>query len=226
MNRVRWLTTSRGLTLVILLGLLVFLAFSAALKQRVDAAAVGSIRFATDFPVLGAATFVGFAALSTMLAFASSAVLIPPATAVWGKPGTFLLLWGGWTLGAAAAWSIGRSLTPLLFRLGYGRKLVRYWKMVSTEMAFWAVVAFCVAVPSEVPGYLFGSAHYRFWKFIAAVALAESIYAFVLVILGERLLVFKPSYVLIIGSAFLLVALIVIPVIRQRRDRRRPIPRA
>ena len=219
MSRFSRFTTSRGLALVILVALLVFLAFSAALKDRVDEMAAWTIHFATDFPVLGAVIFVVFGGISAMLAFASSAVLVPPATVVWGKLGTFLLLWVGWTLGAAAAWGIGRSLTPLLFRLGYGRKLVKYQQMVSKEMAFWAVVAFCVAVPSEVPGYLFGSAHYRFWKFIAAVSLAESVYAFALVILGESLVVLKPSHVLIVGSVIVLLALFVVPAIRERKGK-------
>lgn len=224
MNRFRWLASWRSLALVLLVTLLVFVASSAALKNRVDQAAAWSIQFATDDPVRGAAIFVVLGAISAMLAFASSAMLVPPATVVWGKFGTFLLLWGGWTLGAAAAWGIGRSLTPLLFRLGYGRKLVKYQQRVSKGMGFWAVVAFCVVVPSELPGYLFGSAHYRFWKFIAAVSIAESLYAFGLVILGGSLLSFKPSYVLIACGVIVLAAVFVIPALRKRMGKEKKSP--
>jgi hypothetical protein len=31
--------------------------------------------------------------------------------------------------------------------------------IVSKRMRFWTVVLFCIAVPSEIPGYLFGGLH-------------------------------------------------------------------
>ena len=53
---------------------------------------------------------------------------------------------------------------PLLVRLGYQETLEKYPQFVSKRMKFWAVLLFCFAVPSEVPGYLFGGLHYPFWK--------------------------------------------------------------
>ncbi len=194
----------RGLALMIGVVLLIFLATSAAFKGRIDDVASWSIRFAQSHPFQGAVFFVLSSAVSAMLAFASSAVLVPLATMVWGKLGAFVLLWGGWTLGAMAAYGLGRLATPLLIRLGYGKKLVKYQRFVSREMRFWSVLIFCIAVPSEVPGYLFGSAHYRFGKFIAAIGIAEAIYAYALVVVGERLLETRPSIVLM-SVGFLIV---------------------
>jgi uncharacterized membrane protein YdjX (TVP38/TMEM64 family) len=59
-------------------------------------------------------------------------------------------------------------------------------------MKFWAVLLFCIAVPSEVPGYLFGGVHYPFLKFLAAIAIAEAIYAFGVIVAGESLAVAEP----------------------------------
>src|SRR5688572_14856255 len=49
--------------------------------------------------VLGASIFILFAALSAMMAFVSSAVIVPVGVYVWGKTITVLLLWTGWMLG-------------------------------------------------------------------------------------------------------------------------------
>jgi uncharacterized membrane protein YdjX (TVP38/TMEM64 family) len=136
---------------------------------------------------MGAAVFFLFAAISAMLAFTSSVVLVPPANLVWGKFITFLLLWGGWIAGAIAAFGIGNVARPLLVRLGYQETLDEYQQFVSKRMKFWTAFLFCIAVPSEVPGYLFGGLRYPFLKFLGAIAIAEAIYAFGIVIAGQNL---------------------------------------
>lgn len=143
-------------------------------------------------PIAGAAVFFLFAALSAMLAFTSSVVLVPAANLVWGKLITFLLLWGGWIAGAIAAFGIGKVASPVLVRLGYQETLEKYQQFVSRRMRFWTTMLFCIAVPSEIPGYLFGGLRYPFLKFLAAIALAESIYAFGIVIAGQSLVAAKP----------------------------------
>lgn len=205
----------RGLALAVLAVLLIFMATSAAFKGHIDDVAGWSLRFAQSHPFQGAIIFVLSAAASAMLAFASSAILVPPATVVWGKLGAFLLLWGGWTLGAVAAYGLGRLATPLLIRLGYGKKLVKYQQFVSGKMRFWSVLIFCIAVPSEVPGYLFGSAHYPFGKFIAAIGISEAIYAVALVVIGERLLAMRPSIVFI-GVGILIVGAVAVASLMKR----------
>ena len=69
-------------------------------------------------PAWGPVVFVVLAALSAMLAFVSSAVLVPAAIRVWGPEACFLLLWTGWFLGALAAYAVGRYAgRPLVERL-------------------------------------------------------------------------------------------------------------
>jgi uncharacterized membrane protein YdjX (TVP38/TMEM64 family) len=172
--------------------LLTFLLYSATFRNFVDKATDWAKVIMDAHPIMGAVVFFLFAATSAMLAFTSSVVLVPAANLVWGKLITFLLLCGGWMVGAIAAFGIGTVARPLLVRLGYQETLDRYQQFVSKRMKFWAVLVFCFAVPSEVPGYLFGGLHYPFLKFLAAIAIVESIYAFGIVIAGENLVAAKP----------------------------------
>lgn len=188
----QWRTVWFWLALGAALLLLVFLAYSATFRNVVGAASVWAKDIMNAHPVTGAVVFFLFSAVSAMLAFTSSAVLVPPANLVWGKLVTFLLLWAGWLAGAIVAFGIGNRARPLLVHLGYKDKLDEYQLFVSKRMKFWAVLLFCIAVPSEVPGYLFGGVGYPFLKFFAAIAIAESIYAFGLVVAGEHLLAAKP----------------------------------
>ncbi len=153
-------------------------------------------------PFIGAVVFFLFAAISAMLAFTSSVVLVPPANLVWGKLVTFMLLWGGWLAGAIAAFGLGRVARPLLIRLGYRETLDEYQQFVSKRMKFWATVLFCLAVPSEIPGYVFGGLRYPFVKFLGAIAIAESIYAFGIVIAGQSLVTAKPFPLIVIVTLF------------------------
>lgn len=186
--------------------LVALLLHSAAFNNFVDEATNWTRGFIKSNPVAGAVVFFLFSALSAMLAFASSVVLVPSANLVWGKFITFLLLWGGWIAGAIAAFGIGRLAFPVLTRLGYKEKLEKYQQFVSKHMKFWAVLLFCMAVPSEVPGYLFGGAHYPFLKFIIAIAIAESIYAVGVIIAGEGLLAAKPSLLLTAVGMLIVIA--------------------
>jgi uncharacterized membrane protein YdjX (TVP38/TMEM64 family) len=186
--------------------LLTFLFHSATFRHFVDQATGWAKDIMNAHPVMGAAVFFLFAAVSAMLAFTSSAVLVPPANLVWGQPVTFLLLWGGWLVGAAAAYGIGKLARPLLIYVGYKETLEEYQQFVSKRMKFWAVLLFCLAVPSEVPGYLFGGVHYPFLKFLAAIAIAEAIYALGLVVVGESLVAFKPLPLLATVGILIVIA--------------------
>ena len=163
--------------LVAVISLLFALPFSATFKNAVAEAIAWAESVMSAHPVVGAAVFFLFAAISAMLAFTSSVVLVPPANLVWGKLITFLLLWGGWIAGAIAAFGIGKVARPLLVRLGYQNKLSKYQQFVSRRMKFWTTILFCIAVPSEIPGYILGGLRYPFLKFLGAIAIAESIYA-------------------------------------------------
>ena len=95
---------------------------------------------------------------------------------------------------------------PLLNRLGYEEKLDKYQKWVGKRMPFWGVLLFCIAIPSEVPGYLFGSVRYSFVKFFAAMGIAEAVYAVGVIVVGENLLTDKPLPLLLAIAAIVLVA--------------------
>ena len=183
-----------------------FFIFSPAFKELVEDMASWVEAVMNSHPLLGALVFLLFSAFSAMIAFASSAVLVPSAIAAWGHVITFFLLWSGWMAGAAAAWGIGRLAHPLLNRLGYEEELDSYQKWVGKRMPFWGVLLFCIAVPSEIPGYVFGSVRYCFVRFFAAMGIAEAIYAVGIIVVGENLLTDKPLPLLLAIAAIVLVA--------------------
>ncbi len=139
-------------------------------------------------PLAGAALFTLFAALSGMLAFFSSAVIVPVAVNAWGPTRSAALLWIGWVLGGACAYAIGRVLgRPMVNRLARD-KLARYEQKIGREAPFGQVVLFQLALPSEVPGYILGLVRYSFLRYIIVVALGELPYAIGTVILGDSFL--------------------------------------
>lgn len=186
---------------------LVLLLHSAAFKDFFSDAVAWAEGIMNAHPVWGALVFFLFSALSAMLAFTSSVVLVPPATLVWGKTATFFLLWGGWTAGAIVAFGIGRGAGPLLTRLVHKEKLEKYQEYVSTRMQFWAVLVFCLAVPSEIPGYLFGGMKYPFFKFLGAIGIAEAVYALGVIIAGDKLLSAELGPLLLALAAMAAVAI-------------------
>jgi uncharacterized membrane protein YdjX (TVP38/TMEM64 family) len=192
--------------LVAVLSLLFALPFSATFKNAVAEAIAWAESVMSAHRVAGAAVFFLFAAISAMLAFTSSVVLVPPANLVWGKLTTFLLLWGGWIAGAIAAFGIGNVARPLLVRLGYQNKLSKYQQFISRRMKFWTTVLFCIAVPSEIPGYVLGGLRYPFLKFLGAIAIAESIYAFGIVIAGQNLVTAKPVPLIVAIATLIIIA--------------------
>ena len=127
-----------------------------------------------EHPISGASLFVVLSALSAMLAFVSSAVLVPVAVQTWGEAGTAVLLWVGWILGGLCAYGVARTWgRPVIRRLVSERALAQYDARVSPATPFGLVVLFQLAVPSEIPGYVLGLARYPLRRYLAAVALAE-----------------------------------------------------
>lgn len=136
-------------------------------------------------PIVGAALFVLFAALSGMLAFFSSAVLVPVAVHAWGPTLSAALLWLGWIVGGASAYWLARVLgRPVVDRIARD-KLARYEQKIGRDAPLGLVVLFQLAMPSEVPGYLLGLVRYSFLRYILVVALGELPYAIGTVLLGD-----------------------------------------
>jgi hypothetical protein len=83
------------LTVVLLAGLV---AWSAGLHQQIVRLVELSEPVIARHPAGGAFLFVGLAALSAVLVFFSSILIVPFGVHVWGEVGCFLLLWpaGSW----------------------------------------------------------------------------------------------------------------------------------
>lgn len=158
-------------------------------------------------PLLGALSFVLLSALSAILTFASSIPLVPSAILVWGIPLTFFLLLGGWVIGAIFTYWIGTRFTrPVLLFFVSEEKLARYELLVSKEARFWMILLFCLAVPSEIPGFILGAMRYDFAKFISAVIIAEAVYALGSVLIAQNIL---DKEILSIGSMVMLLIVVV-----------------
>ena len=137
-------------------------------------------------PYLGAISFVLLAALSAVLAFFSSALLLPAAIFAWGNSITLALLWLGWLLGGVCTYALGRGLRrPGHVAARAPSELGFYVQRVSGNATFALVLLLCLALPSELPGYLCGYLGVRFRTYVGALALAELPYAAGAVLLGE-----------------------------------------
>lgn len=136
-------------------------------------------------PFLGAIVFVVLAAISAVLAFFSSALLLPAAVYTWGSTFTLALLWLGWLLGGVCTHALGRALRRPRRKLSKApSQLDFYLQRVPGEVTFALVLLLCLALPSEIPGYLCGYLGVRLRTYVAALALAELPYAFGAVLLG------------------------------------------
>lgn len=179
----------RALILLLLCAVLALAASSDLLYSTLMRVLAAAAQLIAEHPVPGAGLFVVLAAASAMLAFFSSAVLVPVALYTWGKLACMLLLWVGWTLGGIAAYGIGH--TPgrsVVKRVLPSATLSRYEDRVSQRTPFVLVWLFQLALPSEVPGYLLGLARYPFGRYLAALLLAELPWAVGTVYLGASFL--------------------------------------
>jgi uncharacterized membrane protein YdjX (TVP38/TMEM64 family) len=137
-------------------------------------------------PYLGAVVFVLLAAVSAIVAFFSSALLLPVAVYAWGNTVTLGLLWLGWLLGGVCTYALGRGLRrPQRTASGTSSQFDFYLQRAPGEVTFALALLLCLAVPSEIPGYLCGYLGVRLRTYFAALALAELPYAIGAVLLGD-----------------------------------------
>jgi uncharacterized membrane protein YdjX (TVP38/TMEM64 family) len=135
------------------------------------------------------ALFIVLAGTSAMLAFFSSTLLVPLAIDAWGATVTFLLLWVGWLLGGIAAFTVGRGVGGALLGWLVPRERIAYYeRRVSADTPLSVVLLLQLALPSELPGYLLGTLHYRFRRYLLVVGIGELPFAFGTVYLGESFL--------------------------------------
>jgi uncharacterized membrane protein YdjX (TVP38/TMEM64 family) len=181
----RW---RRIAVVVLACGIVVAVASSDAVYTQLMRLLAVTERAIAANPIAGAALFVLFAALSGMLAFFSSAVVVPVAVNAWGPTRSAALLWIGWILGGACAYAIGRLVgRPVVDRIARD-KLARYEQKIGRETPFGLVVLFQLAMPSEVPGYFLGLVRYRFHRYLMVVAIGEFPYSIGTVLLGDSIL--------------------------------------
>lgn len=155
------------------------------LLQVIDSAA----ELIRQRPAAGMVAFVLLAGLSAMLAFVSSAMLIPVAVHIWGPAVSAVLLWLGWFAGGLAAYAVGRYLgRPIVERLVRREKIERYERWARSGLHLLPILLIQLAIPSDVVGYLFGLVRCRLRVFVAALAIAEVPYAVGAVYLGVSFL--------------------------------------
>jgi uncharacterized membrane protein YdjX (TVP38/TMEM64 family) len=152
-------------------------------------------------PVLGVTVFVLFAAASAMLAFVSSALIVPVGVYVWGKGISMMLLLLGWVLGGIAAYAIGRYLgRPAVKAISSSPMLDRYAERVSAKAPFGLVLLFQAALPSEVPGYVLGLIRYSFWKYLGVLSLTELPYSAATIYLGAGFVERRITLLVVVGA--------------------------
>jgi uncharacterized membrane protein YdjX (TVP38/TMEM64 family) len=168
------------------LAVVVVVVRSAELHAAINAAFLAAERVMVDHTVRGMVIFVLLSAVSAMIAFFSSAVLVPVGVYAWGATTTGFLLWFGWLLGGAAAYATGRYLgRPVVAWLVHEDRLQAAERRITANARFVVIVLFQMALPSEVPGYIVGVVRYRFVRYLGALALAELPFAAGAVLLGE-----------------------------------------
>lgn len=168
-------------------------------------------------PRLGAAVFVLASAAAAMLAFFSSAVLVPVAVLTWDRWFTILLLWLGWLLGGMVAYGAGRLLRrPLIQTRATSRLLAFYQQRIAADVGLPMVLLIQFALPSELPGYLFGLLRVRFRTYLVALALVELPFAVGTVLVGESILQQQGGWLLALGAAGAAILLIAAQLLRHR----------
>ncbi len=171
-----------------------------------------------EAPAWGAALFFFASALSVLLLFISSVLLVPSAILAWGKWPTFLILAGGWICGWLATYAIGRFFRDRAFverKLdtgGFGRSL-----FLSGKLPFSLTLIVISALPAEIVGYALGALRYPFRAFLLALALVEIPFAFLIVFIGESF--FLDNVGLLAGLLLLLLGVLAWEVRNARRLR-------
>lgn len=213
-----WFATRRVAALVAIVLLAALVTRSGELHRGVVALVEESAPFFARNPLTGGLLFVGLSALSAVLAFFSSAILVPFGVRVWGELGCLLLLWVGWFLGGLLTYSLGRALgRPAVQWLLSPERVAQYEARIPTSHRFVPVFATQLILPSEAVGYLCGLLRVPVRVYFPALALAELPYAAGTVLLGAAFVHGRQT--LLLGVALAGVALLGWGVWHRRRQR-------
>lgn len=171
--------------------LIVIIAFMASdtLFSTLEGLLTSSESLITRYPRLGMLLFVLLSALSAMLAFFSSAILVPIGVHTWGWEMCFLLLWLGWCLGGLLAYTLGYYAGREVIKFFVSEEQVKKFEArLNTNVRFIHILGLQALLPSEVPGYVLGALRYRLDYYFYALAIVEIPYALATISLGESFL--------------------------------------
>ena len=208
---------ARAVILVALVAGLVVLALSDTVHTAVLDVFQAAKDVMANHPFAGSALFVVLSALAAMLAFFSSAVLVPAAVYAWGPVTTTVLLWLGWMLGGVVSYTLAATLgRPVLRWLAPGRSFAPYEAKINDHASFGFIVLFQMALPSEIPGIVLGLARYPMLRYLAALALVELPYAIGTMLLGATFVSRNITLMVSLGAIALLVAILLSRAFRRR----------
>lgn len=195
---------------IVIVGLLIIgagmIAASRTLHEKTDQLIVWSEGLIAMEPLLGMAVFVLLAMLSAMVAFFSSAIIVPIAVYAWGKTTCLILLWLGWLLGGVTSFCIGRFLGRRVAAMLIGEEKIAGWQSQVGERArFTHILLFQAVVPSEIPGYVLGILRYRFTLYLVALAITELPYVIGVIYLGDSFLRGEGTLLILLGVATVLL---------------------
>ena len=207
----------RAIILVVMVAGLLVLALSPPVHRAVLQLFEAARAIIEGHPVLGAALFVALSALAAMLAFFSSAVLVPPAVYAWGPVVCAALLWAGWMLGGLASYGLAYHFgRPVLRWLAPGTSIAQYQQRIREEASFGFILLFQLALPSEIPGLVLGLAHFPLERYLLALAVAELPYAIGTTMLGASFVSRRFGLLLSLGALAIIMAIVLGRAFRRR----------
>lgn len=207
----------RAVILVALVAGLLVLAWSDPVHRAVLQVFEAAKLIIQEHPFLGAVLFVMLSALAAMLAFFSSAVLVPAAVYAWGPVVCAALLWAGWMLGGLTSYALAyRFGAPVMRWLVPGKSIERYQARIREHASFGFILLFQLALPSEIPGLVLGLARFPMEKYLIALALAELPYAAGTTLLGASFVSRRFGLLLSLGAVFALTAFVLGRALRHR----------
>ena len=213
----------RAILLVAMMAGLLILAWSDPVHRAVLQVFEATKEIMEGHPFLGPALFLLLSALAAMLAFFSSAVLVPPAVYAWGPVACAGLLWAGWMLGGLASYGLAYRFGRRVLRwLAPGKSIARYQRRLRREANFGFILLFQLALPSEIPGLVMGLARYPVERYLAALALAELPYAIGTTLLGASFVSRRFGLLLSLGAMAALTAFLLGRAFRRRLGRPTP----
>jgi uncharacterized membrane protein YdjX (TVP38/TMEM64 family) len=207
----------RAILLLVMVGALLVLAWSSPVHEAVLQVFEAAKDLITGHPVLGAVLFVMLSALAAMLAFFSSAVLVPPAVYAWGPIVCATLLWAGWMLGGLASYGLAYRYGESVLRwLAPGKSIAQYQERIRAKASFGFILLFQLALPSEIPGLVLGLARFPIERYLLALATAELPYAIGTTLLGASFVSRRFGLLLSLGALAAITAIVLGRALRRR----------